>query len=251
VATKRTRPSPRTGSGGGAPRPRWRWLRNLLTAVLGIGGPIFLLILFIQSQTPRPDPAAPPVALDTTAISTEASVELVGAPDGRWELAEGFLGYRIVEHYPRLRDPVEAAGRTRTVAAELLIADGRLEQAEVTADLRDLDSGAANRDRAAQVRYLEAAEHPVAQFTLAEPVDLDLQPGEPFAVAATGDLSIRAVTRTVTFPLEGRWHGDRVQVIGSLPVRLSDWDVRAPDIAGFVSVEDDAVIELDLWFGRP
>ncbi len=132
----------------------------------------------------------------------------------------------------------------------MTVEGGRITEVAVRADLRQLDSGDSQRDRAARSRYLEADTYPEAAFVLREPWDLDLRPGEPIGARAVGVLTIREIGREVTFPLQARWDGGDVQVVGSLPMRLSDWEVRAPDIAGFVRVDDDAVIELDLTFTR-
>jgi polyisoprenoid-binding protein YceI len=233
-------------------RRRLPWARPLLKAVIGIGAPLLLLVLFIQSQTPRPDPAPPPVALEDPS-DAEAAVQLVGSPDGTWTLdpaGGSFLGYRIVEDYPRLTDPIEAAGRTTAVEATLEVGDRRIVAAEVRGDLRALDSGDDRRDQATRARYLESREHPWATFELTEPLRLPEDPSEPFSATARGRLTIRDVTREVSIPLQARWAGEQAQVIGSVAIRLSDFDVAAPDIPGFVTVDDAAVVELDLRFVR-
>lgn len=227
-------------------------MRGLVKVVLGVGAPILLLALLIQSLGPKPGPAPDPASLDSRASSGDGdAVELVGSPDGDWVLeADGsFLGYRVTEHYPRLRRPYEAVGRTSEVSARLHVDGGRLADAEIRADLRELESDLANRDRAVQVRYLESEDHPLATFELTEPVDIGA-PGEPFAVEAPGELTIRDVTRAVRFPLEVRWDGEDAQVVGQLPIALSDFDVAAPDIPGYVTVEDEAIIEVDLHLRR-
>jgi hypothetical protein len=232
--------------------PRYGWLRALAKVVIGVGGPIVLIILGIQTLTPRPDPAAPPVALTEPEAGTEDAVQLVGSPDGVWELERGLLGYRIVEHYPRLRDPVEAAGRTTEVEAALVVTTGSVTTVHVRADLRALDSGAPNRDDAARVRYLESDDFPWAEFTLREPIPLvpTPQPGVPFTLEAVGPLTIRGVDVDVRAPLQARWDGETVQVVGQLPVMLGDWGVAVPDIPGYVRVDNAAIIELDLTFRR-
>jgi polyisoprenoid-binding protein YceI len=227
-------------------------VRGVLKALIGVAGPILLVGLIVVGVSWSPRPPAAPASIDGPTGGRGGGVEMVGSPDGEWEVADGFLGYRITEQYPQLMGPSEAAGRTEEVEGRLLIADGTLAEVEIRGDLRELDSGHQNRDRAVQIRYLEAQQHPWASFELTEPLDLDgLVPGEEFEVLAAGTLEVREVRRDVDFPLEGRWDGDEVVIAGQLPTTLSSFGITPPDITGFVRVEDDAVIEVQLRFVRP
>jgi polyisoprenoid-binding protein YceI len=231
-------------------------VRSLLKVVAGVGVPLALVVLLIQAVGWRPAPPAERATLDAPAQRTgDDAVELVGAADGTWVLdddAASFLGYRITEHYPRIRRPAEATGRTPEVEADLRLEDATITDARVVADLTALASDGQNRDRALESRYLETRSHPEATFALTEPAPIRPrpEPGRPFTVTVRGDLVVRGVARPVALPLEGRWDGDVVQVVGRLPVRLSDWAIDVPDIAGFVRVEDEAEIEVDLTFVR-
>jgi polyisoprenoid-binding protein YceI len=229
-------------------------VKGVLKAVIGLGGPLLLLILVFQAISWRPDAAPEPAALDTE-TPEGTGVQLVGSPDGRWAIAddgESFLGYRVVEHYPQLRSPSEGVGRTTDVEGHLVVEDRTLVEVEVVGDLRGLVSGHQNRDRAVQSRYLDTDEHPEAVFVLTDPVPFDdrLRPGLPFSVEADGTLTVREVEQAVTFPLEVRWDGDVVHVAGQLPIRLTDFDIAPPDIGGFVRVEDEAVVEVELRLTR-
>lgn len=228
-------------------------MKGVLKVILGVGLP-FLLLLAVMSSLGnyRFSEPPPPASLDEDQPSGDASVELVGTPDGEWVLADGsesYVGYRVVEHYPRRIST--GVGRTTAVEAALTLEDSTITEVQVRADLRGLESDRQNRDRAVQVRYLEAREHPWAVFTLREAVPVHrVQPGIPFTIRIPGELTIRGITHPVTAELEGRWDGDVVQVVGRLPVHLPDFEIRAPDIAGFVTVEEDAHVEVDLTFER-
>ena len=93
---------------------------------------------------------------------------------------------------------------------------------------------------------------PEATFVLAEPIDLGGPPqvGEEVEATATGDLTLHGVTRSVEVPLEARWSGDTIDVIGTLPIVFADYDIDPPNIANFVTVEDEGEMELQLTFAR-
>jgi polyisoprenoid-binding protein YceI len=229
-------------------------VKPLLKFVLGVVVPLALLAALIISIGPRPGEPPPPVALETDPPTGESAVQLVGSLEGAWQVRQrdSFLGYRITEQYSRLYGTTEAVGRTNELEGTLVVADGEVVELEVGADLRTLESDQDNRDRVIRRRYLESERFPRARFVLTEPFRLDAlrSPGETFSAAADGELTVRDVTRSVTFPVEAQLRGDVVQVVGSLAIQLSSFEVEAPDIPGYVSVEDDAAIEVNLVFER-
>jgi polyisoprenoid-binding protein YceI len=229
-------------------------VKPLLKFVLGVVAPLALLALLLISIGPKPGDPPPPVALDTEPPGGESAVHLVGSLEGTWQVRPGdsFLGYRITEQYSRLYSANEAAGRTSELDGTLVVADGEVTELAVSADLRTLESDQDNRDRVIQRRYLESERFPNATFVLTDPIALDAlrSPGEAFSAEATGKLTVRDVTRTVVFPVEAQLRGDVVQVVGALAITLSSFGVEAPDIPGYVTVEDDAAIEVNLVFER-
>lgn len=228
-------------------------MRGFIKALVGLGLPILLVLVVVQGVAWRPAPAPEPASVEEASPDGDEGVELVGSPDGEWAVGDGsFVGYRVVEHYPQIRRPAEGVGRTAEVEGAVEIRDGSLIAVEVRGDLRTLESGHRNRDRAVQSRYLDTVEHPWAVFTLAERIDLEgvLAPGAPFEVDAPGSLAVNGVEREVTFPLEARWDGEEARLAGQLPIALTDWGVSPPDIGGFVRVEDDAVVEVELHLVR-
>ena len=64
---------------------------------------------------------------------------------------------------------------------------------------------------------------------------------------ATGDLTLRGVTKQVTFGLTGQYTGSTVQVAGSIPIAFADWNISNPSF-GPAQTEDNGVIEFLLDF---
>jgi hypothetical protein len=54
----------------------------------------------------------------------------------------------------------------------------------------------------------------------------------------------------VSIPLEGRWDGRDIQVIGNLDVKFADYQIEPPNIGGFVSVKDQGVMEFKILFSK-
>jgi polyisoprenoid-binding protein YceI len=68
--------------------------------------------------------------------------------------------------------------------------------------------------------------------------------------AQHGDLTIHGVTQSIVFPLEARLVGDTIVVVGSTAVTFSDFGVTMPSAPIVVSVEDNGILELQLFFSR-
>src|SRR5262249_52612725 len=97
---------------------------------------------------------------------------------------------------------------------------------------------------------LQTNQFPTATFVLTEPIHLKAPPakGAKVTADATGDLTLHGVTKRVTLPLEGRWDGETVQVVGKIPITFADYGISPPNIGGFVSVADKGRMELELNF---
>lgn len=224
-----------------------RALRGIGKAVLGIGVPLALLIALITALTAKPGEQPPPPEL-ATADSIEEGASLTGA----WTLSEGWVGYRILEDLPRLRGKHEAVGRTDTVEATVEIEGSKVADGRVLADLTQLTSDQASRDKVLEHRYLETGAYPEASFVFSGPFQLPSVPetGEVAHLTVTGELTLHGVTREEDVDLEVLWTGSELQVVGGLQVFLADYDIRPPRISGFRLVDDEADIEFDLTFTR-
>ena len=69
-------------------------------------------------------------------------------------------------------------------------------------------------------------------------------------MAAVGDLTVAGVTEEVTVDLEAQVVGDTIVVVGSTPIRFSDFGVEVPSAPIVVSVEDEGLVELQLLLVR-
>ena len=70
-------------------------------------------------------------------------------------------------------------------------------------------------------------------------------------VTLTGDLTIHGVTKSVSIPAQAQLANGTVQVAGSITFPLSDYDMVAPNIGGFiVSIADQGTLEFVAVFAR-
>lgn len=241
---------------------RVQWVPAMVIAGLALGGAAAAFAL-LRDGAPATVDLASAVEAAATASARAASATAAAAPAsaassggslaGTWTLAaEGsFVGYRVNEELARIGAKT-AVGRTSAVTGTLTF-DGRaITAVEVSADLRQLRSDESRRDRALEDQALETSRFPTATFVLAAPIPLERTPVEGATVRATaaGDLTLHGVTRRIEIPLEGQFRGGRAIVVGSLDVRFADFGIAQPRALAVLSVEDHAVIELQLVFDR-
>ena len=95
---------------------------------------------------------------------------------------------------------------------------------------------------------LNTSVHPEATFVLTGPVDLG--EGRQVQVSAPGSLTINGVTNVVTVDLVAELVGRILAVVGTIDVVFADYDVAAPSAPVVVCVEDDGIIESQVFLTR-
>lgn len=190
----------------------------------------------------------------TTAAPADGSTTPTSATiDGLWVPTDASeFGYRVDEVLSGVN--VTAVGRSNQIAGDLRI-DGTTADIDVTVQVADIQSDNGSRDSQFRGRIMNADEFPTANFVTTSPIEFGDLPeaGEQVTVTATGDLTLRGVTRSVTVDvtaeLASTADGDRIGVLGSIPIVFDDYGIPEPSI-GSVSVEDNGLIEFVLVFER-
>ena len=226
----------------------------VLLAALGGG-----VLLFVNRTSDSPPAAAldpaPPTSAGGATGTTQAQDDGAASPDGSWQVSEdgaSFVGYRVKEQLAFLDSPNEAVGRSTAVTGTMEVAGDTVESVRIEADLTRLTSDESRRDNAIRQRGLESERYPTATLELAEPIKLAEAPaeGEEVRGQGKGRLSVHGVTRDVDLDLRGRWSGSTIQVVGQLPVKMSDYQIQAPRFGPVVSIEDSAAVDFSLVFER-
>jgi len=222
-----------------------------IVVLVAVAGGFWYLVLRDDAPPPatlrtRSDPPAAPAASAANATG--------GSVDGVWTVQPGdqvFVGYRMQEQFGG--DTVEhtAVGRTPAVSGTMQIDNDKVVSASFKADLTQLTSDQARRDRYIKSNGLETDQFHDATFTLSDPIQL-AAPAQGAAVktSASGDLTIHGVTKRVSIPLMARWNGDTIDISGGTDIVLADYGIQPPAVGGFVKTADHGSFELQLTFGR-
>ncbi len=177
-----------------------------------------------------------------------------GTLDGTWEIQPhlgSFVQYRVKEQFAGALES-EATGRTESVTGRLKVTGSTISAVSITADLSTLESDKVRRDEKLQTDGLQTNQFPTATFVLTGPIELgSVKKGRNVSADATGDLTLHGITKRVTLPLEGRWDGEAVQVVGKVPIQFAEYGISPPNIGGFVTVADRGRMEFQLYFVKP
>jgi polyisoprenoid-binding protein YceI len=245
-----------------------RFLRRKRTYLIGV--PILVLLVavvapyvyihFIEGPAPAElklsDPKSSSATTGAGGSGSDSSPSASTTPastsvGGTWTIAKGgtVVGYRVGEVL--FGQSTTAVGRTGAVTGDLTIDGTTATAASFTADLTKVSSDQGNRDRQFQGRIMDTAKYPTATFQLTFPIALSEIPQDLVKVTekATGDLTLRGKTRSVTFDVVARRNGDKIEVNGSIPITFADWDIPNPSF-GPASTEDHGVLEFILVFER-
>ncbi len=197
-------------------------------------------------------------SVDATATTTAGEDSSPIGIDGTWtvdaetgdfdyESATGsFVGFRIEEELASIGSTT-AVGRTGDVSGTLTIDGATLIEATFDVDVTTITTNESRRDSRVQ-SALDSGNFPTAEFTLTEPIELGdgAATGEPVSVAATGELTIHGVSKSVQIELDAQLVEGTIVLVGSMDLTFSDYDVEVPAAQIVVSVDDFGILELQL-----
>lgn len=189
-------------------------------------------------------------AIAPSSTSAAATTTVAAGADGNWTAsADSILGYRVKESINGF--DTEANGRTSAVTGSLTITGTAATAAEFTVDMTTFKSDEGRRDGQFNGRIMAVSQFPTATFVLTQPIEFGAVPADGGTVeaSATGDLTLRGVTKSVTFDLSATYKNGRIAVLGNIPVVFADYGIPNPSIATIVT-EDNGLLEFAIVFDR-
>ena len=186
---------------------------------------------------------------DSTAGSTTTAATSSGV-DGTWNIAaESEVGYRVKESINGF--DTTANGRTNAITGQFTIEGTKATTGDWTVDMTTFKSDESRRDNQFNTRVMTVDQFPTSTFTLTQPIDFGAIPGEgeTITATATGDLTLRGVTKSVTFDLQATFKNGRIGVLGQIPVVFADYGIPNPSFAT-VTTEDNGLLEFVLIFDK-
>lgn len=218
----------------------------IVAAIAFVGGPWIYINVF-RDDAPAPLVETTLAPTDTVTDTTAAEVPALPTDvSGTWNLtAESVAGYRVEEIL--FGQNVTAVGRTNAVTGSLTFDATSLTAASFEVDMATIASDDSRRDRQFAGRIMDVATYPTATFVLGAPITLPdgALAGSPVTIDATGDLTLRGTTKTVTIPLTATLTPAGIDVRGEFEVVFADWQIPDPSLPG-ISTEDRGILEFAL-----
>lgn len=218
---------------------------SIAAAILIVGGPWLYTSLF------RDDPLNP---FNETSISNDgvtATTEEIEIA-GEWKLvSDSQVGYRIKERIA-LKTFV-TVGRSSEVTGSLKILDSQITQTNFEVDMKTFQSDSGGRDAQFNGRIMDTEKYPTANFVLTEPIILVEKPRNGLTVnnTATGNLTLRGITKEVTLSLTSTLENSVITVIGQLLIQFDEWKIPNPSVPlVFIYTEPNCILEFSLKFEK-
>ena len=181
--------------------------------------------------------------------ASAASIDAASIP-GTWSIgSDSVVGYRVRERLANLAADSDAVGRTSSITGTATIAASGSAQtvnaATFSVDMTTVKSDRPMRDNRLRNDGIQTDTFPTSTFKLTTPVVLPAEAttGAQVSVTLHGDLTLHGVTKTVDIPARAQLNGSVIQILGSLDFPFSDYSISAPNIGGFVAVEDHGTLE--------
>jgi polyisoprenoid-binding protein YceI len=228
------------------------WMATLAVAFAGA-----LAACGSSTSQPAAAPTAAPAAVAPTApLANRATT--APAPSGAASGTRTFTlvpdqseaSYEVQEQFLSRDLPNQAIGKTNAVMGELQFSlDGKPsgKVTNITVDLSKLTSDERRRDNRIRQQWLESNKYPNAVFTSTDAQGLPetYTEGQDVNFKLTGDMTIRDVTKPVTFDVTGKLVGDTITGSATTQILMKDFGIDPPSVAGMLTVKDGVTIKLN------
>ena len=193
--------------------------------------------ILAPTSTPAPEP--PPSTPEPTEPAPSGPGQVQGVT---YVVGEGSEAtFTVEEKLASLPLPNDAVVRTMALSGEVHL-DGQ--PSVINIDLHQLASDQERRDR--YIRERMFPNNPILTFTvknlgqLPEPLPV----GEVITRQVSGELSIRGVTKPLTFDVEARLDPDTLFILGRTSFTWDDLEISPPNIAGRLQVQDEVEVQV-------
>jgi polyisoprenoid-binding protein YceI len=230
-----------------------KWLLALIVGgVVAVVGGTWLYINVIKGDAPEKLTLE---STGTTVVGTPSSpapsTGATGDLTGAWTPTNAsILGYRVKEVL--FGQSTEGVGRTNTITGSLNLKGTTITDGSLSVPMDTIESDESRRDGQFRTRIMDVAKFPTGDLKITSPIELGSVPAvnSEFSQKVTADLTLRGVTKSVTFDAKAVFDGSVVKVNGSIPIKFEEWSIPNPSFAGSIETEDNGLLEFTLVFSK-
>lgn len=196
----------------------------------------------VPVEPTEPEPTTPPQVTEAGEITELMIFKIVpGESELQYEVGEVFINQNNSFNL--------AVGVTTQVEGEIIVDPSSPANSSLdtfTADISQFTSDSGRRDNALRGRFLESATYPTVTFvpTKIEGIPESYQQGENVPLTITGDLTIREVTKPVTFDATVKYDGEALVGEATTTILMSEFGFGPISIASILNTEDEAKVTL-------
>ncbi len=235
---------------------------------IAIGVPVLIVLAFVAAAAVwwfaiREDdklatnaPDIPADLVDPTAGATVRATATSGEGGGQTYVItpeRSEAAYFAGETLANVGLPSTAKGATTAIEGQFHLTDDGFaldttQESTFTVDLTTLESDEDRRDNRVQ-GALETGMFPTATFTIMSVSGVEpatFTDGVEHAFQITGVLDLHGVQKELTWDVKARREGNVMTALAIVEFRFDDFNITKPDIGGFVSVEEDVTLQVQI-----
>lgn len=195
--------------------------------------------------------SAAPASQDSTSTPASASSAPAGEAVFTLSADKTEARYRVREQLASRDAPSDAIGKTSKVTGSVALkADGTIDQAnsKFTVDAASLATDIAMRDGFVRRAVLQTDQYPTFTFvpTKVEGLTFPLPASGQVTFKLTGDLTIRNVTKPVTWDVTGNLANGGGAGTATTSFTFEDFSLTQPKIGSVLSIADKITLEVDV-----
>ena len=201
--------------------------------------PIDIVTPEITFDSAYPYPVPDPYPYPAPDGGTEVFVIIPGESQVSYEVGEVFLNQGNAFNL--------AVGVTSEVSGEILVDRANPQNSSIGpifVDVSQFTSDNQRRDNAIRERFLESAIFPIVEFNPQEIQGLpeSYNEGEQISFQVSGDLTIRDVSKPVTFEVTFVGNGNTINGEATTTILMSDFGFGPISIGGILNTEDEVKV---------
>ena len=198
-----------------------------------------------DTALPAPSGTAEPAQTgQSTPASTDLEIYTISALDSA-------VTYQVDEVFINENNRLNTAtGVTKEISGKVMIDRANPQNSSIdpiNIDISQFTSDSSRRDNAIRGRFLESSKYPQATFvtTKIEGLPSAIQDGETYPLKISGDLTIRELTKPVTFDANVRLDQNRLSGQAGTTLLMSDFGFGPISIAGILNTEDQVNLSFE------
>lgn len=206
---------------------------------------------------PAATAAAPATAPAVTAAASSATGSTSGSSGGlvvKIDPQNSEARYKVREQLVKNNLPNDAIGRTKDISGLITIKpDGMIDStnSKIVVNVSSLQTDQNMRDNFVRRNVLQTSQYPEVTFvpTQVSGLSWPLPQSGPVSFKLTGDLTIRDVTKPVTWDVTGNiQNGSNAQASGmaTTSFKFEDFNLDQPQVPVVLSIVDNITLEVDV-----